>query len=316
MVEAAADVDDAPLPERRSNWPVTIVHRVEYGFALLLIGVFRLLGVDAASFVAGRFTRAVGPIFTPISRRADENLKRAFPEWSDERRRRVVAGVWENLGRTAAEFAHLRQFRPFELGGRVDVDGADRFDAIVKAGEPVIFVSGHFANWEIMPLTIHRAGVPYGFVYRAANNPLIDGLIIRMRAAVMSRLQIPKGKRGGRALIDALKSGKSLAMLVDQKLNDGIAAPFMGREAMTAPAAARLSLKFGASVVPISIARIKGAHFRMTVHPPIAFEPTDDSGADVLALTILVNQALERDIRARPEQWLWLHRRWGKDATP
>jgi KDO2-lipid IV(A) lauroyltransferase len=312
MSETTLDAQ-TPLPQRRANRPITIGHRLEYILVLLLIGLFRILGVDAASALAGGVARAFGPLIKPIHRRADESLKRSFPDWSEERRRQVAAGVWENLGRTSAEFAHLDKFRPFELGGRVDVDGADRLFEVAKGGTPVIYVSGHFANWEVMPITIHRSGVDYGFVYRAANNPLVDGLIIRARGRVMSRLQIPKGKRGGRQLIDAMKSGKSLAMLVDQKLNDGIAAPFLGREAMTAPAAARLSLKFGAPIVPMSLARTNGAHFRITVHQPIAFTPTGDATADVLHLTTLVNQALERDIRARPEQWLWLHRRWPED---
>ncbi|MCK5744944.1 MAG: lysophospholipid acyltransferase family protein, partial [Oricola sp.] len=146
-----------------------------------------------------------------------------------------------------------------------------------------------------------------------ANNPLTDEYIIKHRGRVMSRRQVPKGKRGGRALVDALKEGRSLAMLVDQKLNSGISVPFMGLPAMTAPAAARLSLKYGAPLIQISLVRLQGAHLRFTVHDPLDFAPTGDAGADTEALTIRINEALEADIRAHPGQWLWFHRRWPKE---
>lgn len=308
MSEAA--LDDIPLPERRDK-PVTPAHALEYGLVRALFFFFRLVGIDAASAISGAFTRTVGPLL-PISRRAEDNLGAVYPEMSAAERRRIAAGVWENLGRTVAEMAHLDKFRPGEPGGRVEVVGAEQIRGIAETGAPGIFVSGHFANWEIMAILLHRFGVRTAVIYRAANNPLVDEFIIRTRAAVMGRLQIPKGKRGGRALIETLREGKSLAMLVDQKLNDGISVPFMGREAMTAPAAARLSLKFGAPIFPGRIERLKGAHFRITVEPPIDFAPAGDIAADVRALTILVNERIESYVRARPEQWLWLHRRWPK----
>ncbi|MEQ1929964.1 MAG: lauroyl acyltransferase [Parvularculaceae bacterium] len=308
-----AAVDETPLPERR-NRPVTIAHRLEYALARMLVGFFRIVGIDAASAIASAFTRSVGPLLA-ISKRADDNLKAVYPEMTAGERRRIVAGVWDNLGRTAAEMAHLDKFRPGEAGGRVEVIGDERLRRTIEAGRPAIFVSGHFANWEIMPITIHRAGIRLASVYRAANNPLIDEFIIKARALVMGRCQIPKGKRGGRALIEALKDGRSLGMLVDQKLNDGISAPFLGREAMTAPAAARLALKYGAPIYPGWVERLGGAHFRMTIDSPIQFAPSGDATADVRELTILINRRIETYVRARPDQWLWLHRRWPKASA-
>ena len=305
---------ETPLPARRSNRPVTALHVVEYGLLQGLLALFRLIGVDAASALAGGFMRHVGPLIGPISRRADENLMAAFPELSKHERARIIAGVWENLGRTTAEFAHLGAFDFFGEDGRAELVGAERLNKLADGAGPAIFVSGHFANWELMAIGLHQAGVKTAVVYRAANNPLVDEMIIKARARVMSRVQIPKGKRGGRGLIEALKEGRSPAMLVDQKLNDGISVPFMGREAMTAPAAARLALKFSVPVIPTSVERLKGARFRMTVNEPIDFTASGETAEDVRRLTILINQSLERDIRARPEQWLWLHRRWPSSA--
>lgn len=312
----SAAEEEIDLPAPRSNRPVTLLHRVEYALALTLGGFFRLIGVDAASSLAGGFLRRIGPLIGPIHRRGVANLKIAFPDWSAADIDRTLRETWENIGRTAGEFSHLEKFDP-DAGGRVEIAGREKFGAVIASGKPAIFVSGHFANWEVTPRTMHAAGLDYSFVYRAANNPLVDGLIIRTRGAVMSRRQIPKGRRGGRDLIEALKDGVSLAMYVDQKLNSGgVPAPLFGRPAMTATAAARLALKYGAPLIPVDLVRLEGARFRMTVGDPIAFAPSGDMNADVEALTARINLEIERMIRAAPGQWLWFHRRWGKDLAP
>jgi KDO2-lipid IV(A) lauroyltransferase len=308
------ETEAVALPERRSNRPVTLLHRVELALVLGLAGLFKILGVDAASALAGNFMRHAGPLIRPLSRRVEDNLARVFPDWPPEKIRAATKDVWENVARTGAEFAHLETLRDFDNNDRVEIIGKARLDAVAASATPVILFAGHFANWELIPSTLHRAGVDYGFVYRAANNPLTDEFIIRHRGKVMSRHQVPKGKRGGRALVDMLKSGRSLAMLVDQKLNSGIEVPFMGLPAMTAPAAARLALKYGTPLIQVSLERLKGAHFRLTVHEPISFTPSGDAGADVYELTKKINEALEADIRARPGQWLWFHRRWPRES--
>ena len=312
MTQPVSDSEDIPLPERRDR-PVTLLHRIELAVVVALTGLFKLLGVDLASSVAGHFMRHVGPLIRPVSRKAERSLALVNPDWSKAQIRAVVKDVWENVGRTAAEFPHLSYLREFESNGRVEMIGKEKLDAIIASGKPSILFAPHFANWELVPSILHHAGLDYSFVYRAANNPLTDEYIINHRGRVMSRRQVPKGKRGGRALVDALKEGRSLAMLVDQKLNSGISVPFMGLPAMTAPAAARLALKYNAPLIQIELLRLKGAHFRLTVHDPLEFTPTGDVVADVEALTIKINEALEAQIRANPGQWLWFHRRWPKE---
>ncbi len=307
------DPPDIALPERRANRPVTLAHRMERAGLGALFAVFRLIGVDASSAIAGAFCRTVGPLIGPVSQRGRTNMRAIHPDWSRDQVERTLRGVWENLGRTVAEFAHLEAFTGAEASERLQVEGLDGVKAAIAEHGAVIFVAGHFANWELMSIVAHQAGVDHAIVYRAANNPLVDEMIIRERAKVMPRRQIPKGKRGARALVDTLKSGRSLGMLVDQKLNDGIEAPFMGRPAMTAPTPARLALKFGVPIIPVQVVRRKGARFSVTYGAPLAFEPTGGDG-DVLALTTLINETLAADINAHPDQWLWLHRRWPLDA--
>ncbi len=310
---AASKTSEIALPPRRADRPITLFHRFEYVLVIGLISLFRLFGVGFTSAVAGKFMRALGPFLKEYSRRGDSNLQHAFPDWDRDQRKKVLADVWENIGRTGAEYAHLHKFSIHGEKPQIAYSGFDQFLNEDGSYQQVIFVTGHFANWEIPAVCANQLGVKYGIIYRAANNPLVDEFIIRMRAKTMTRAQAPKGRRGARDLVSMLRNGYSLAMLVDQKLNDGISVPLLGRNAMTAPAAARMALKFNIPLVPVSTERINGVHFHVRAHPPIQHEQSDDVAADVYALTKKINEALETYIRERPGQWLWLHRRWPKE---
>ena len=307
---------EVALPEKRSNWSITFMHRVEAAIMSGLFWTLERMGLDRASAFMGRLMKLIGPtILRSVHKRGLVNLKLVFPEKSAEEHEAILRQVWENLGRTTGEFAFLDHFDPFAPDGRIKIEGLENLRKPLTDGKPAIYVSGHLANWELMAATLYRSGVRHATVYRAANNPIIDQKIIDFRASVMSRHLIPKGKRGGRALLMAIKQGLSPCMLVDQKLNDGIRVPFLGHPAMTAPATARLALKCETPVIPVSIRREKGAYFTMTAHEPISFDPSGDMTADVEALTIRINEALSDIIQANPGQWLWLHRRWPKDVA-
>ena len=298
------------LPERRSNRPVTFAHRIEYAAVRGLFGLFRLIGLDASSAMAGKFCRYVGPLIKSVSKRGTKNLRATFPDWSDEKINNILRDVWENLGRTVGEFAHLEKFTQSPFKNRIIIYGEENIQPLLDADKRVIFISGHFANWELMPLALHQRGTDYSLVYRAANNPLVDELIINERAKVMSHKQIPKGVNGARAFIDTLKSGCSLAILADQKFTAGIRVPFIGRDAMTTPVPARLAIKFGIPIVPVRITREKNGEFSITIKKPMTPQLTGDLHADAAALTVRINQSLEEDVLANPGQWLWLHQRW------
>ncbi len=301
------------LPKRRSNRPVTIGHRLEYAIVVALFGLFGLLGIDRASAFGGASAKFFGRILGRVSQRAVNNLRMVYPDWDDKKIQETVDEVWENLGRTAAEYAHLKALTTTGGDPRIEVVGAKEITPLLIERGCAIFITGHFANWEVAGITATQLGLPFGFIYRASNNPLVDELIIKKRAAVMTTRQIPKGWDGARGFIDLLKDRHSIAILMDQKLTTGgIPVPFMGHTAMTSPAAARLALRFNLPLVQISTERLHGAYFKVVVHDPIPFEPSGNLGADIEKLTIKINEALEKDVRARPGQWLWLHRRWPK----
>ena len=306
-VQARWDAD-AVLPDARADRPVTVLHRIEDAAARGLFSLSRVSGIERGSDRLGTLARRLGPRLG-AHKRGLANLCLVMPERAVEHEA-ILADAWENLGRTAAEYAHLA-----EVAERTEVIGSARLEEVRRNG-PAVFVSGHIANWEGMAIALHRAGLRTAAVYRAANNPLVDRTILERRAEVMTRHLIPKGKRGGRALMAAVRDGLSLCMLTDQKLNDGIEAPFMGVPAMTAPAAARLALRSGLPVIPLQMVRREGPRFTLTVHEPLPM-PTEGAMPErTLALTTSINEAISGFIREHPGQWLWFHRRWPKDAAP
>jgi Kdo2-lipid IVA lauroyltransferase/acyltransferase len=287
---------------------LTLRHRVEGLGARLLFGFFGLLPIDAASAVGGFIARIIGP-HLGASKRAVTNLRRALPQLGDAEIGRIVIGMWNNLGRVVAEYPHLAEIEVFKAGGRIEVIGADEIVKRRVPGKSYIFFSAHYGNWEIAALAATQAGFAVAQIYRAPNNPLIDRLINEARGESPGG-RIAKGPAAARGLLAALERGNALCLLVDQKMNDGIAVPFFGRDAMTAPALARLARRFDSIVVPARVERVGGARFRLVCEPPLAVPKTKDAHADVLALMTEVNATIERWIRAAPAQWFWLHRRW------
>ncbi|MEO0398096.1 MAG: lysophospholipid acyltransferase family protein [Pseudomonadota bacterium] len=312
---AAGELQSLALPAARSDRPVTLSHRIEYALTRLAFAALGRMSVDKASSLGGGFLRTIGPLLRPVSKRGEDNLRLIFPDWPEERIHETIKDVWENLGRTAAEYPHLNAFDPSHETPRVTVHISPIVQERRKTGAPSVLISGHFANWEVMPLVLNREGIDYAVIYRPVNNPLVDGLIIELRGEVMSRRMIPKGYDGARDAMKQLSAGRCVAMLADQKLNSGISAPLLGRDAMTPTAAARLALRYNVPVIPSSIVRRDGAHFDVYMRDPIAYESVGHMGTDVQNLTILINEAIGREILAHPEQWLWFHRRWPKEAS-
>ena len=273
----------------------------------MCFGAFGLLPLDWASAIGGALARTIGPRLA-ISKRARLNIRRALPELADHEIAKTIAQMWDNLGRVAAEYPHLRQIRVFEPGGRVETHGFEHMDRAVAAGRRMIIFSGHIANWEIGMLAAVQYGAEVAQIYRAANNPLIDRMITRFRS--IGGELIPKGSVAARRAIAVLRRGAHVTMLADQKLNDGIPVPFFGRPAMTASALAALALRFDCDVLPARVERLGGARFRLTVFPPLPLPRTGDHHADVASLMTRVNQTLEGWIRDRPQEWFWVHRRW------
>ncbi len=286
-------------------------YRIE---ALALRIVFALLGwlpVDAASNLGGFLGRSIGPRL-PASGRARRNLRLAFPEKSVAERARIVAGMWDNLGRVAAEYPHLGEITAPE-SGRIDWIDTASVRTMCDQGTAAILVSAHLANWEVMPAAAIQRGVPMTIIVREPNNPFVRPLIERARG-VVGGMRAPKGLPGAKAAVGVLRKGHVLGLLYDQKMNDGVAVPFFGFEAMTPAAPAQLALRFGCPLVPVRVERLGPARFRLASFDALALPDSGDRQADTIAVMTTLNEILEAWLRDRPEQWLWLHRRWPEAA--
>lgn len=271
---------------------------------------FRAMGLERASDAGAALLRAVGPR-TGVHHIARTNMRQAFPDAHERELDALLDAMWDNLGRTLGEVANMDRIDLNPGGKHLEVENLQALDAINASGRAVVFVGGHFANWEMQPAFIGHYMTNCGIAYRAVNNPLVEERIRAMRTAYGVNFFAPKGASGARVIMSELKSGASIAMLTDQKMNDGIAAPFLGREGMTASAPARMALRYGLDIVPMSLRRLDGVRFRITVHDPIE-KPDGQSAAAVLEATTRINAFLEAQIHAAPSQWFWVHRRFEK----
>ncbi|MCO8017710.1 lipid A biosynthesis acyltransferase [Brevundimonas diminuta] len=282
------------------NW------RLEAAAFQALFGFLRLLGVERASGFGGKLLRTLGPL-TGTHKTVTRNLRIAFPDMDEDERNRLAVDQWEQTGRTFAELAVMDRLTP--ESGRIDLVGMERLHAIRDSGKPVVLISGHLANFEVMAAVIMAAGVPCQVTYRAANNPYVDALIRQSRERYGIKLFAPKGD-GTRELMAGMKRGESIALLVDQKYSQGPEVEFFGQPVNASPGAARMALKFGTVMQPLSVVRLPGVRFRVTAHEPIAVPDTGDKAADVRAGVQAANRFVEDRVREHPVDWFWVHKRW------
>jgi Kdo2-lipid IVA lauroyltransferase/acyltransferase len=284
-----------------------LIWRLEAAAFAGFIGLMRLIGLEAASNFGGWVLRTLGPK-TSTHRTVMKNLRIAFPDMDPAERQRLAIAQWEQTGRTFAETAVMDRLTP--ASGRIDIVGAERLEAIRASGQPVVFVSGHLANIETMAAVLVASGVPVQVTYRAANNPYVDRQIVAARARYGVKLFAPKGGDGARELLAGMARGESVALMNDQKFNEGPEVVFFGHPVNAAPGPSRLALRFGTVIQPMSVVRLPGVRFRVTAHEPIELAQTGDRQADIRAGVQAITTFIEDRVREHPVDWFWVHKRW------
>lgn len=264
---------------------------------------FEMMPVRLASDIGGFLGKAVGPLL-PVTKVAQKNLMHVMPERRTEHSR-IIRDMWENFGRVFAEYPHLKTIAQSKGGTKIDVINMENFHKFRDMGKGGLIISAHLANWEFGTYAGLAEGVPMHVVYRPPNNPLVDRLLASARAGG-AKSSIEKGADGAKDIIRYIKSSEYIAMLIDQKMNNGIELNFMGKPAMTAPAAAQLAIKYQIPIILIWPERVKGLHFRWHCSQP--FIPAPDT--DPAQLMQELNDQLGEWVREHPGQWLWIHRRW------
>lgn len=295
------------MAEPRASPAQHLLWRLEALAFDVFVGLMRLLPVDVVSDFGGWLVKTIGPL-TSTQRTVERNLDLVFPDLPPDQRARLIAEQWESLGRFF--FEHPMLDRIIGDPSRVEIAGAERLAEIARGAGPVVFISGHFSNMEVMSAVIVNSGVKCQITYRAANNPYIEKRFRQSRWRYGVRDFAPKGEEGARDIIKAMARGESVALMNDQKFNGGIAAPFFGHLVHTAPGPSKFALRFGAPLQPMSVQRLRGARFRVVVHEPIHLAETGDRAADLEEAVRRVNAFMEARILERPHEWWWVHKRW------
>ena len=283
-----------------------IRYAMEMQLVMFLALYCKLFNINKSSNQIGFLARKYGPKLG-ISKRANQNLKNALPNLSKEQRSEIIRGMWENLGRTAAEFFNIKTL--IKERNRINIKGIEILRDNINNG--AIYVSAHIANWEIIPIAIKEVDHLVGAVFRESNNYFFNKWMIQQRKLI-TKHQFPKGPSGTKEILNFLKDNGSVAMLVDQKLSNGVKANFFGLNAMTASTPASLSLKYGYPVVPLKVKRKNGVNFEIEFFDKIEIDKTGNIDTDILNFTNKINLFLEKIISDKPEEWFWLHNRWDK----
>jgi Kdo2-lipid IVA lauroyltransferase/acyltransferase len=288
-------------------------HYIEYAALRAWLALCGSLSLERASAFGGWLGRRIGP-HLPVSQVARRNLALAMPELSPAAMEAIVRDMWDNLGRVAAEYAHLERLAAGGLADILEFVGYEHFLELRDDRRGGFMFGAHLGNWELAPLISALHGLPLAVIYRAPNNPLVERFMRTIRG-LSGGESLPKGGVDARRLVGIIRKGGHIAMLLDQKMNDGIPVPFFGREAMTAPALVELALRSGCPVFPARVERLAGARFRVTVYPRLDLPRSGDRQRDVREGLTLINRIIEGWVRERPAQWFWVHQRWPKAAA-
>lgn len=298
------------LKKIKNFWKVCFRLPLETLGIFLLWGFSRIMGRCRSIKLFGWLGRHLGPlILRKKTALARQNLNAAFPEKSPQEIQRIIEAMWENLGRIPAEYGFFYNFQA-QNPDFCEIRGREHLEALVHDNKPGILFAGHLANWGIVSMVTLQCGLAITQIYRRFNNKAVDWIINKTQNQGGIKT-LWKGAEGGREALNLLKQGQHLVIFVDQKLKEGIPIPFFGRMAMTAPAAARLALVFDCPLVPVRVERLPEFKFRVTYYPPLE-KPTHLKKHEAIQYLLLkINAMLEQWIREKPEEWLWVHSRWG-----
>ena len=283
-------------------------HYLEYIIFFLVTRLLKLLPMDKSASLCGLLARKIGPLIgvTKIARR---NLENIYQDNIDVDQ--IIGDLWDNFGRYIGEFPFINKLSEEELTKRVTFTGLEKIEDLRQNNQPFMLFLGHQANWDIVIRKINNIYPKFGIIYRKANNPLVDKEILSERNNDSNVIMIAKGPSGARGLARAIKSKMSIAMLVDQKMNDGIEVPFFGKPAMTAPAIARLALHYNYPIVPCQLIRNgRSSNFEIKIYRPLKIDKTGNTEQDYYNIMKTINKMLEKWIRQHPGQWFWFHNRW------
>ena len=282
---------------------------INYFLQYLLIKLFflicKIIGYKKASNLGKLVGEKVGP-YLKSKKIIKNNIDRILPNATKENINLIVKKMWGNYGRILSEYVFIKDFKEGNLEKYINVIGSEYLNDIRKKNIPVVFVSGHFNNFELMAMQIQKEGVNLGAIYRPLNNFFLNKTMEKIRIKHICKIQIKKGLSGIREILNLFKKNVSIALMIDQRVTEGIKSNFFNREAFTTTIPAQLVKKFNCPVVSIYIERIEKYNFRLTINKPVYFAK-DES---LEQITEKLNYILEKMVLKNPEQWILTHNRW------
>jgi len=282
-----------------------IKYFIEFIFIGILLIIFKIIGYRLAS----NFGALIGGLFGPIFRsnkKISSNIKKALPKIEEKEVNLIIKNMWANYGRILADYVSIKNFRTSKLNKYLKIEGSEIFEELKRKNEQVVFISGHFNNFELMAMEIEKSGIDVAAIYRPLNNIFLNKIMEKIRKQYICKHQIKKGMSGAREIIKLYKDGFSMALMIDQRVREGIKLNFFGEPASTTTIPAQLVKKFGCKIVPIYIERIDKFYYKMKINSPIDF----DKNQSIENISVILNTELENMVLKRPGQWIWSHDRW------
>ena len=283
----------------------TLKYFIQFIIILILFFIFKILGLRFASYISSKVVSLIGPFFRSKNL-IRLNISKGLPNLDQNEIEKISKKMWSNYGRILAEYIFLKDFRKLKFENNIEIVGQEILDKIKKNNEPVIFISGHFNNFELMAMHIEKSGINLAAIYRPLNNKFLNFIMEKIRKKYICKNQIKKGISGTKKLLSFFKQKTSIALMIDQRVSQGIRSNFFKHEAFTTTIPAQFVKKFKCKVVPIYIERTKDINFKLTIYEPLEYSNEET----IESITLDLNYLLEKLILKNPSQWIWSHNRW------
>ena len=282
---------------------------LKYFFQFLLISCllifFKIIGLKFSRIIASKLLSTIGPFFRS-EKIIEKNISYAFHEPDEGFKKNIINSMWKSYGKILAEYVFMKYFRKIESKKFLEIKGQEILEKIKLSKKPVIFVSGHFDNFELMAMHIEKSGIDLAAIYRPLNNYFLNPIMENIREKYICRKQIKKGISGTKEILKHFKLGTSIALMIDQRVSEGIKSLLFKNEALTTTIPAQFVKKFNCKIVPIYIERKVNESFVLEIMQPMSF----DNDKTIENITLKLNELLEMMIIRNPNQWIWSHNRW------
>ena len=283
---------------------------LEFIIVIIFFLIFKIIGLKLSSDLGEIIGKYFGPLFRKKTI-AKKNILIAFPNFNEKSINEMIDRMWKNIGRIFGEYIHINKFSIIDNSKKKIVfTNRDDAEILKKNNKPIVFFSGHFANFELMAKCLQELGFDIGAIYRPLNNIFLNPIMEFIRKKYICPIQIEKGSNGTKKLIKHISNNNPLALMVDQRLSSSIRVPFFDQPATTTITPAQLTIKYDALLVPVFLKRLEKTNFEFFIEEPLITNRTNDYDKDIFNITQIMNIKIEEFIKRDPAHWLWSHDRW------